>query len=206
VIGDALSRPLTSVALSFDYAASKEHISVLKQVVGHSGWLEMSNLTVESLEQQEILLFTAITDDGSTVSEDLGQKLFALPATAESSDIGPLPDSALSSQRDLNVQRRLEQLEARSAKCFGAEVGKLDLWSDHLKLGLERELKDIGKEIREVREQSAVAVALKDKLQAQRRMKDLETSRNKRGGENYSRLRTRLTSRGMFSSATLRSS
>lgn len=63
---------------------------------------------------------------------------------------------------------------------FDAEVAKLDRWSDDLKLGLERELKDLDAAIREARKQSAVAVALVDKLTAQREIKTLEQSRNRK--------------------------
>ncbi len=183
LIDSALRRPLTTAALSFDYSGSKANISVLKQVVGQSGWLEVSKLTVESLEEQEFLLFTAITDDGTSLSEEIGQRLFSLPAVTEGVAGGALPDAAFSGHRDLNVQRRLDEVGARNARFFDEEVGKLDLWSDDLKLGLEREIKDIDKEIRDARKQSAVAFALKDKLEAQRRMKALESSRNKKRRE-----------------------
>jgi ERCC4-related helicase len=183
VIDRAIDRRLSVAALSFDYTGSKANISVLKQLVGESGWLEVSKLTVESLEAEEFLLFTAMADDGSPLSEDIGEKLFALPATQADAASDALPLSGLSSLRDLYVQRRLEEVGVRNTKFFDEEVSKLDLWSDDLKVGLEREIKELDKEIRDARRQSAVAIALKDKLEAQRHMKSLESSRNKKRRE-----------------------
>lgn len=54
----------------------------------------------------------------------------------------------------------------------------LDRWSEDLKQGLEREIKEIDKQIREARKTAALAQSLQDKLAAQKVIKALEKTRN----------------------------
>jgi adenine-specific DNA-methyltransferase len=68
----------------------------------------------------------------------------------------------------------------RSAKAFEAEAEKLDGWADDLKLGLEREIKDLDRQIKEARTAARIAVSLEEKLESQKRMKALESERNNR--------------------------
>ncbi|MDR1091370.1 MAG: hypothetical protein LBL79_09865, partial [Prevotella sp.] len=55
---------------------------------------------------------------------------------------------------------------------------KLDGWAEDLKLGLEREIKDIDKQIKETRRLSVAALTLEEKLKRQREIKSLENARN----------------------------
>lgn len=65
-------------------------------------------------------------------------------------------------------------------KHFDEEVLKLDHWSDDLKQGLEREIKELDKEIREARKAASLAGSLADKLEAQKNIKTLESNRKER--------------------------
>lgn len=68
----------------------------------------------------------------------------------------------------------------RSAVAFEAEAEKLDGWAEDLKLGLEREIKELDRQIKDARKAARVVVALDEKLAAQKRMKALESERNTR--------------------------
>ena len=65
-------------------------------------------------------------------------------------------------------------------KHFDEEVLKLDHWSDDLKQGLEREIKELDKEIREARKVAALAASLSEKLEAQKQIKTLENTRKEK--------------------------
>ncbi len=153
-------------------------ISVLKPLVGSSGWLELSKLTVESLDTEEFLAFAAQTDAGQLLDAEVCRKLLLLPAKTEDQPPGLAPD--LSAIRQAEMQGMIKQVEERNGKFFDEEVLKLDRWSDDLKQGLEREIKEFDKQIREARRTTALAASLHDKLEAQKVIKALERARNRK--------------------------
>ncbi len=177
VIEQALSRELLPATVRLDYTARRQVISVLKPLVGSSGWLKLSKLTVESLDTEEFVIFSGRTDSGKTLDEEICRKLMLLPCKVESQSPGPAPD--LSAIRQAEMQSKIHQVEERNGKFFDEEVLKLDRWSDDLKLGLEREIKELDKQIREARRGAALAGSLHDKLEAQKSLKALETTRNR---------------------------
>ena len=61
-----------------------------------------------------------------------------------------------------------------------AEAEKLDGWADDLKLGLEREIKEIDRLIKEARRAATIALTLEEKLAGQRQIKTLESQRNEK--------------------------
>ncbi len=54
----------------------------------------------------------------------------------------------LTSERQERIQSRIR---GKNAEFFAAEVDKLDWWADDLKLGLEREIKELDKQIKKAR-------------------------------------------------------
>ncbi|MDZ7620150.1 MAG: hypothetical protein U1E05_24380 [Patescibacteria group bacterium] len=75
----------------------------------------------------------------------------------------------------------MEALAARNSQWFDAEVEKLYRWSEDVKLSLETEIKDLDREICELRRASALAQSLQDKLSHQKEIRELERRRtNKR--------------------------
>jgi len=175
LIQESLGRKLPVANISLDYAAHGSVVSVLKPLIGVSGWLEASKRVVESLESEEFIVLAATTDDGRALDEEVCQKLLILPANVRPASGTPID---LSPIRDSAIGLRLKEIEGRNAEFFDEEVLKLDRWSDDLKQGLEREIKEIDKQIKEARRIAALAAALRDKLEAQKTIKSLESDRN----------------------------
>jgi adenine-specific DNA-methyltransferase len=72
----------------------------------------------------------------------------------------------------------LAEFDKRNVEFFDEEVLKLDRWSEDLKQGLEREIKEIDKQIRETLKTAALAQSLQNKLAEQKVIKALEKTRN----------------------------
>ena len=175
LIQEAISRSLPCAELRFDYSSHQSKISVLGPLVGTAGWLELSKLVVEAVSVDEFLIFAARTDDGSALDEEVCRKLLSLPVTVGAQ----VPATAdLSDLRATEVQNKLSAIGERNGRFFDDEVIKLDRWSDDLKQGFEREIKELDKQIREARRAAALAQALEGKLQAQKSIKALEKTRN----------------------------
>ena len=178
LIESAIQRKLDSATLNFDYAAYGSVVSVLEPLLGQSGWLELSKLTINSLDVEEFMLLTGVTDAGTVLDAELCGRLLSIPATVQNSVVGSLPD--LSASRDTEMTKRVREVEQRNMKHFDEEVLKLDHWSDDLKQGLEREIKELDREIREARKVAALAASLAEKLEAQKQIKSLESNRKEK--------------------------
>ena len=61
---------------------------------------------------------------------------------------------------------------------FEAEADKLDGWADDLKVALEREIKDVDRQIKDAKRAATLAPTLEEKLAGQKQIKVLEASRN----------------------------
>ena len=182
LIERARERRLEPRRLIFDYRGYGASIAVLEPYVGRSGTLGLGLLRVESLEAEQFLVFTAQTDDGQVLDADWCRRLLRLTAT----DAGAAPAGLeIGFLVEPEIIRCLKEVETRNGRYFDAEVSKLDRWSEDLKLGLERELKDLDAAIRDARKVTAVAVALADKLAAQREIKALELKRNRKRRDLY---------------------
>jgi len=84
---------------------------------------------------------------------------------------------AQTAQRRTAIERRVSE---RNARFFDAEAQKLDGWADDLKVGLEREIKEMDRQIREARRAATAAVTLEEKLAGQRQVKALEGQRTQK--------------------------
>jgi adenine-specific DNA-methyltransferase len=175
LIERAIARRLPVAEVTLDYTNHPAKISVIEPLVGQSGWLEVSRLTVEAVEVDEFLVLAARTDHNQILDDEICRKLLSLPATL-GSEITDVPD--LTEQRKAEVAARLGEIDTRNGQFFDEEVQKLDRWSEDLKLSLEHEIKELDKQIRELRRSAALAQSLQDKLAHQKQLRDLERRRN----------------------------
>ncbi|MGH7783910.1 MAG: hypothetical protein ACREO5_08760, partial [Candidatus Binatia bacterium] len=78
MIAQAKSRELAPVELRFNYDAHDGRISILKPFRGRSGYLALSQLTIESLDQAEDhLILAGVTDSGKTLDEEAARRFFS---------------------------------------------------------------------------------------------------------------------------------
>lgn len=179
LIAQAKERSLPVAELHFHYEEHEGKVTVLEPLRGHSGWLSLSLFTVESLDQAEDhLIFAAATDGGQALEQDAAARLLTLPgrdALMISGESVPTALAFLTGQRQQSIQRGISQ---RNAAVFEAEAEKLDGWADDLKLGLEREIKELDRQIKDARRAATTALSLEEKLAGQKQIKTLESQRN----------------------------
>lgn len=179
VVSNALGRDLDgSVTLELDYKAYPFKVSALEPYIGKSGWVAAEKITVSSVEDEDFLAITAITDSGEVLDAELAERLMAIHCPAVSSCQAQIPivqlDKAITKQRDAVAR----QLDERNAVYFDEETGKLDSWADDLKFGLETEIKQLDKDIKEAKKAASVSMSLASKLEHQKKLRELEQSRN----------------------------
>jgi adenine-specific DNA-methyltransferase len=179
VLEQAKQRKPPPAEVVFDCTGHEGKIAALEPLVGKSGLMLLSLFTVEALDQSEdYLIFAGMTDAGIAVEEEALRRFFSLRAKS----VRAVDPSLSSNQLECLVKQRQEiiqkSISQRNAQFFEAEAGKLDGWAEDLKLGLEREIKEIDRQIREVRRATVAAPTLEEKLAGQKQIKALESQRN----------------------------
>lgn len=188
VLNQAKDRQLTSTRLVFDYDAHGTQVSTLLPYRQRTGWLTVNLVKVEALDRwEEHLILSATTADGNVLEEDDPAKLLRLPALAKPIDSVAIENTALSADLEARKVEILRDINQRNLGYFEQEVEKLDAWADDLKLGLEQEIKETDREIKEVRRTAAVSPTLDEKLHWQKRQRELEGKRSKLRRELFDR-------------------
>jgi adenine-specific DNA-methyltransferase len=151
VLDRAKARDLPPIEIRFDYGKHGSKVSLLEPLVGKSGWLALSLFSVEALDQAEDHLICAgLTDFGIVLDEHVMHRLLSLPGSVAAPET---PAESLTEA--LNSQTRGHQddiqkaISKRNGHFFAAEADKLDSWADDLKIGLEREIKEIDRQIKD---------------------------------------------------------
>ena len=181
VTQQAKSRKLDGAKLMFDYDAYGTKVSTLEPYRGKAGWLTCKLLIVDALgNQEQHLLVAATTTDGVVLAEDDPEKLLRLPATTRAAGLfHDAGNAALAADVENRRAQLLREINQRNLGYFEQEVQKLDAWADDLKLGLEQEIKEIDREIKEVRRIAATSPTLEEKLSWQKKQRELEGKRSK---------------------------
>lgn len=215
LIQHAKNQPRPPARLALHYADYGAHVAVIKQLIGRSGVLVVSLLSVESLGSKEDHLLLAALDDTNTLHEqDVTEKLLLIPATVtplppqsgaplgdfalpglEQAEQNTLdfnaPHIAVPAELELAITRQraavLMDLESRNLSAFQQETEKLDTWADDLKVGLEREIKELDRKIKEARSLSKGAATLAEKLAAQKEQREIEGLRDRKRRELFDR-------------------
>jgi len=173
----------------FDYAAHGVKVSTLEPYRGKAGWLTLKLIEVETPgKQEQHLLVAASTADGIALVEDDPEKLLRLPATTQAASLfNNAGDATLVADVATRKTELLRDINQRNLGYFEQEVQKLDAWADDLKLGLEQEIKEIDRQIKEVRRTAATSLTLEEKLSWQKRQRELEGKRGKLRRELFER-------------------
>jgi superfamily II DNA or RNA helicase len=178
LIKKAQERHLEPSWVSFDYTNYAGKVSILEPFRGMTGSLGLSLFTVKALEQTEdYLVFAAVADDGQILDQELAKKLMSLPGQVVSWPV-EVANLERSTQAEVNLIQ--QKVAERNAKFFEEEARKLDNWAEDLKVVLEREIKEMDRQIKEAKRSATAAVDLSAKLEGQKQVKALESQRSQK--------------------------
>jgi hypothetical protein len=180
IIGAARTRELAPAHITFDYGDHKGRISALEPFVGANGVLCAIAVSIEALDQfEDVLVLAGETDSGSVPDEAVLRRLLSLPAAISNTVLSMTLERvhAHLTQRQSEIERTVAD---RNILFFEAEAEKLDGWAEDLKIGLEREIKDLDRQIREAKRAASAAPILEAKLAGQKQVKSLEAQRTQR--------------------------
>ena len=179
VLAMARTLDVSSAAVTFNYSDSGKNIAAVESLVGQSGWLQCSSMTVAALETEDQLIFSGITDAGAELEDRQCRRLFDLPGELSgSSDVPPEVNRTLERMAHSTRSTLLEQRAMRQGKWFEIEMDKLDRWADDKRVSLKRELDDLDAQVREAKRLARFAPTLPEKLERQRSVRVLEAKRD----------------------------
>ncbi|WP_457670837.1 SNF2-related protein [Thiolapillus sp.] len=189
ILQQAKDRILPPARLVFDYNAWKGgRLTTLEAWRGKQGVLIAELLAIQSLGgTEQHLVISAVTDSGEVLPEDDPEKLLRLPVIQQQPIDAPVVSALLESDQKERKNRLAKHINQRNLGYFSQEVEKLDAWADDLKVGLEQEIKEIDRQIKEVRRTAATAPTLEEKLNWQKQQRELERKRNKLRRELFDR-------------------
>ncbi len=165
--------------LHFRYGQHEGKVSLVEQLQGKRGWLQLTILTINALEREEHLVFSGTTDDGDTLDSETCTKLFGI--AAEQGSETTLPENvaaSLETGTSLATNSIIQSITERNHQYFETEMDKLETWADDLKQGLERELKELDREIKAVKKEARQVADLEAKVGLHKKTRDLERKRN----------------------------
>jgi len=175
----AKSRAVPFVEVTFDLTNTTPSVASLKRLIGTGGELLVSQFTVESLDQAEDhLLATAVCESGELLPAEVTRRLFSLNVHSVR-ELPPAPPHGSLQQDTERYQQEVRQsISQRNATIFEAEADKLDGWADDLKVALEREIKELDRQVKEAKRAATMSLTLEEKLAGQKQVRTLEAERN----------------------------
>ena len=181
LLARAKERPLPAREVIFEYAQHPKRISIVEQLQGKSGWLRLSLVSIEALEQEDHLILTGISDDGTALDSEICERLFSITGT--SGDEVALPD-AVSARLEQDFEeaknRTVTETTGRNQAYFEVEMDKLEKWADDLKANLEQELKALDKEIKSTKKEARQVADLDAKVELHKQARTLERRRSEK--------------------------
>lgn len=158
----------------FDYTNHETKLSVVSDIVGQSGWLTLSKLTVSALDTVESLVFSGITDKKVPLDQETCEKLFSVNAKGKPTLISAEPPQILADNQQRRIDANLAQFIEDNQRLFNAEREKLERWADDKLLASEEALKDTKSKISQIKREARKAPTLEEQSQLQQQLRDLE--------------------------------
>ena len=194
MLAQACRAETPNAEIVFRLSSNPTRMAALEPLLGRSGWLASSLLTISSAEPHDHLLLAGLADvsrngDGElTVDSHQCRRLFDL-ASAEVSSQGSIEFSDGAAHRKLESLLRAEEeqivqrSQAENATWLDAESAKLDRWAEDRRLMLEDELREMDAQIRELKRQGLAAGMLQQKLELSQAVARLESERHRKRRE-----------------------
>jgi len=175
VLNRALETPTPEAELRFDISNHGTKLSVVEALKGKSGLLTLERLSISSFDIEEHNLFTAMSDDGTTLDQEQCEKLFQCCAAILPTDTASFSrNQQLAQEAERHAAATISRSLEQNTRHFQEERDKLDKWADDLIVAAEKELKDTKAKIKLLNRQARQATATTEQLELQKQIVELE--------------------------------
>jgi hypothetical protein len=159
----------------FDYSGTLSKISIIENLKGKSGWLRAVKLRVSSIDTEEHIFLSGITDEGDVIDNDCLSRFFSLKASVSSLvQVDESVSIALESVFDRQKQAFEEDISKRNSDYFDIEMQKIDKWGEDQRISLKTSIKELETEIKDLKKLARNAANLPEKLVIEKKRKTTE--------------------------------
>lgn len=178
VLEQGKALPTPPAELIFDITRHPTRITDIDRLRGHSGWLTLHRLVVESFETEEYLPFSGLLDrplpDGTrTLDQETCEKLFRCDAHVRAA-VQAAPPARLAEDADRHTAATLAQAMETNITLFNEERERLDRWADDMVAGAEKALADTKARLRQLTRQARLATTTEEQHGLQLKVRGLE--------------------------------
>jgi superfamily II DNA or RNA helicase len=176
--GKTCDAPVAKV--TFDVSHYSAKLSMVEAIKGQSGWLNLQHLAIDSFDKEECLLFSAFTESGKSLDQEICERLFNCMATVEPLD--GLPEDAknrLIVETNLHADAAVAVSLEDNNRLFSEERERLEKWAEDMVVAAEKDLADTKAQIKASRRQSRLATTLDEQSDLQQKLTALEKKQRK---------------------------
>ena len=177
IIEEYKSKRLPCREVVFHYSSYSGRISLLEELAGKSGELSAWNVTVNSFEEENHIIFAGVLENGVLLHHEQCQRLFSLSAEVRGL-VYSTKDKELKTILDSRISYITDEISKKNSSFFDEEMEKLDKWAEDVKSSIEMELKELDIQIKTMKTESKKIPKLEEKVKVQRQIKEYEKRRN----------------------------
>lgn len=164
--------------IQFDYSRYGQKVTLLEELKGQKGWLSITVLSLDSFQEEEHLVITAMTDDGKVLDIDLCERLLQVNATVLQDVTESIPEIF-----QANVEKQYQVVLSHALELndefFKKERDKLDQWADDSLLAVEKMLEDIKLKISSLKRESRKAFDIETEKRLQEEIQKAEKEKRR---------------------------
>lgn len=185
VLNEAILMPLDAEGtLTFSPDTTCLNVQMPEDLRYHSGWLLLSRLQVDSLDEEQHLLFSAVTDEGRFLTQEESERLMLLVAQASKPvAITNKVKQQLHSNQQQHATSTLRDIDSRNTQYFKQEEERIFNWEHDMVDSLESEIKNLRNEIQRTEREARNAETVAEKLTLERKVDELKRKRRRLRGE-----------------------
>ncbi|MDD2229740.1 MAG: SNF2-related protein [Candidatus Cloacimonetes bacterium] len=180
VLEQGKKKACPSAEVIFDITHHPTRISLIEQLKGKQGWLKLDLLTVNSLDIEEYLLFTAIDEDGKNLDQETCEKLMLCEGSLSSASYDSSGmESRLQADADRHAEATLAKNLEENNKHFNEARDQLEKWAEDMIKSVEQELDNIKRQIQEKQRSCRQSTTMQEQKDLQEEIVKLEKKKRK---------------------------
>lgn len=183
---EAIESDISDKHIKFKYSSCNKKIGFLDNHKALRGVISFEKMSYSGIGEEEHMIISVAADDGTVIDDDIVNKIMELPAE-DAGEIHTFDNPGLEEMRNNNIEELCKKIEEEHKRYFLEECEKLDAYSEDLKDGLQRDIKELGKTISEKKKEfkSNISLPLSEMVEMKAEITALEEKRKKMRRELY---------------------